>query len=95
MGLKEKKKAAKKRTQRQKRREKYMRLFNEHRRQSPDMFAEFEILIAKLIALNPKYLQVMLEDLQLRGAIHPWTGEYHWTIINRAEMAILERTVLK
>lgn len=84
-----------KRYRRQKHRAKYTRLFNEHNGDSTNRFADFEILLAKLLALNPKYLQVMVEDLKVFGSFAPWTGDYHKALIHRAEMAILERTILK
>jgi len=92
-----KRKMAKTKHLKQKRRARYMRVFNEHKHTSPDMFAEFPILLGKLMDLHIKYLQVMLEDLEkhANSYIFPWSGDYHKRIIEAAHTKILEKTLLK
>ena len=78
-----------------KKRARYLKVFSEFRRTSPDMFAEFDILLARLLELNVKYLQVMVDDLTKKGYIPPWSGEYHEALIQRATYKIIEKTLLK
>lgn len=72
-----------------------MRVFDSFKRNSPNMFDDFEPMLNKICELNVKYLTVLLTDLKTRGYIHVWSGEYHRRLQERVELAIMERTLLK
>jgi hypothetical protein len=78
----------------QKRRARYMKVINGFKRKSPDIYENFNVLVAELISLHPKYLEIMLIDLA-NGFIHPWSGEYHRRLIDAAHTRIMEATVFK
>lgn len=94
MASKNKRREAKLKHQTQKRRARYMKVFNSYRRNSLDMYRDFDRLLVDLFQLNNKYLQQMLNDLKA-GYIPPWSGDYHRALVHLTELKILERTVLK
>lgn len=55
----------------------------------------FENLLIDLSKLNAKYLQQLLSDLNSKGSIYPFHGEYHKMLISSVETMIIERTMLK
>ena len=55
----------------------------------------FQAMIGEFLKLNLKHLQTLLTELNTKGAIPPWYGDYHRMLIHRIEIAILERTMLQ
>lgn len=55
----------------------------------------FDNLIQDLTKMNIKVIHVMLNDLNARGAIPPYYGQYHWKIVDALTSVVMERTMLK
>ncbi len=57
--------------------------------------SSFDLMMEELTKLNVKHCQQLLNDLKAQGAISPWYGDYHRSLILKLEFSIIERTVLK